>query len=473
MSAHENSPLSQSTPVASASPLCVSAPATKVESKRRSRSPSSLRETTDKAPIEQEEAALRFESGEIAVRVFYEDNLYKILRITSKSTAEDVCQAGAKKLGLLHHTFGLYVITPPHQLTLIKDADTVLSHYDALQGEKTLAFLNKPRNTNLAMRLKVYARWVDWRLQQAHRPAMTNDLVTEVRRGAVLAHLAEAVTGKQCSSSIKSGGGSKNEQANIAMALNLLYEQGAVKRTTSIPVEAVHAGSLEAIHWLLWQIFFSSTYRHVTVERTEFTYLAGLLAWCRLGTSAYPDCVAVNDFYRSWINGLAFGALLENKLPGVVKFAKVRMQKTISERLSYVFLAAKKHARIPILIQPDDFLENVRDIDELSVVICLATWFEVFARVESERSLDGAVVKSLSGSKVFCHIFFEGFKNVNKLVVALTPRATEATVRAAIAKKTRLPPESFDLFLPDTHPPQPAPLDGTVTVPSKLIVRPS
>ena len=416
-------------------------------------------------------AKLEFTSGEKAVRVFYDEGLYKVLRLTARDTALDICENGAEKLGLEEFSFGLYMVQQNSMLRLLRDQELVLHQYDAAAAKGAapqLMFMNKPRHNNLEMRLQVFKRWINWRCAKLHKPP-TEDVVRDVRRGALLGWLAEDASGKKIKGLDADPSGPKKELQNLKLSMDRLRECGAVTRSSQVPIEALHGGSLEAIHTVLWSIFFSRSAALISSEKSEFIYFEHLLGWCRSCLAAYAKLVVVDDFYRSWLNGIALGALLHHHMPGAIKVEKMTTMANFIERLSFVFLRAKKHARLPFLIDPADVRENIRNIDELSIIIVVATWYEIFNETSAARLASTAVPSSKDGFTI-CRVHFEGFTHLNSLTIPLKPNSSEDQVRQLVSKKTRLEPLSFSLHLSSGTTPLIFPLQPPL--PSSLLIRP-
>mmetsp|Transcript_10043 Transcript_10043/g.15150 ORF Transcript_10043/g.15150 Transcript_10043/m.15150 type:complete len:279 (+) Transcript_10043:456-1292(+) len=175
---------------------------------------------------------------------------------------------------------------------------------------------------------------------------------------------------------------------------------------------------------------------------------------CLLGqkksTLAHSNHVVVTDFYRSFVNGLAFGAILEAHSPGAINFEKkVLPCKNFVERLSLVFLRAKKHCQIPILLDPEDFRKNIRQIDELSIVLALTVWFRKFGDKASQKKafLKTDSLVGAKGGKIICRMVFEGFKNVNGTTLSMNEDSTIAQVKQQVEKKTTIPKEKVLVFI--------------------------
>src|SRR3989338_1625444 len=69
------------------------------------------KEKKKKKEKEKEGLHIEFQSGAKAIKVWYEDHLYKVLKVDESTTAKMICDAGAVKLGLgSKYTYSLYLI---------------------------------------------------------------------------------------------------------------------------------------------------------------------------------------------------------------------------------------------------------------------------------------------------------------------------------------------------------------------------
>lgn len=76
-----------------------------------------------------------------------------------------------------------------------------------------------------------------------------------------------------------------------------------------------------------------------------------LLRWAKRTTHKYPG-VTVQDFTKSWRDGLAFSSIIHRNRPDLIDWGRVRGQRP-RERLETVFYVAEKEYGVTRLLDPE------------------------------------------------------------------------------------------------------------------------
>jgi hypothetical protein len=90
-----------------------------------------------------------------------------------------------------------------------------------------------------------------------------------------------------------------------------------------------------------------------------------LLLWCRKKTAGYKD-VNVENFTTSWVDGLAFCALIHRHRPDLLDFDSLSKNNS-RQNLELAFDIAEKQLGIARLLDVEDIVDVARP-DERSIV---------------------------------------------------------------------------------------------------------
>ncbi|KAI8078677.1 uncharacterized protein BX664DRAFT_362254 [Halteromyces radiatus] len=166
-------------------------------------------------------------------------------------------------------------------------------------------------------------------------------------------------------------------------------EKGAIP-TTPIPV----TNSLLAARKLGSNYSINSDKQHTSSAESKLA----LLFWVRIQLEDYIAAniiPSIQDFSRSWRNGLAFCLLIHRHGPGLVpdlfsyhlKDADLTQKQTWHRLLTLAFDLATEHMEIPRYLEPEDLV----DVDyphEPSVMMYVAEFYKVMSRVQQEISAE-------------------------------------------------------------------------------------
>eukprot|EP01103_Thecamoeba_quadrilineata_P003858 TRINITY_DN13596_c0_g1_i1.p1 TRINITY_DN13596_c0_g1~~TRINITY_DN13596_c0_g1_i1.p1 ORF type:complete len:480 (-),score=140.03 TRINITY_DN13596_c0_g1_i1:35-1474(-) len=108
----------------------------------------------------------------------------------------------------------------------------------------------------------------------------------------------------------------------------------------------------------------------------------GILNWANNRTREYRG-VEIRDFTYSWINGMAFCALLHSYRPDLIPF-NLLSPEDVKYNLTLAFTEAQ-NIGIPHMMDPDDVF-MVHPPDEKSIALCLTEWYKELE--DKNRELD-------------------------------------------------------------------------------------
>eukprot|EP00727_Mastigamoeba_balamuthi_P000781 m51a1_g1070 putative alpha actinin (1100) ;mRNA; r:849859-853784 len=160
---------------------------------------------------------------------------------------------------------------------------------------------------------------------------------------------------------------------NINLALDMLEKQAGVKTNFLKPTHLADHDQ-KMILGMLWSIILDYQIKGISVE--ELSAKEGLLLWCQRKTAGYRD-VKVDNFTTSWVDGLAFCALLHAHRPGCLDYAALD-KANARQNLELAFSIAEQQLGIPRLLDVEDLVDTARP-DERSVMTYISEWFHYFA----------------------------------------------------------------------------------------------
>ncbi|KAL3212838.1 hypothetical protein MRX96_007875 [Rhipicephalus microplus] len=219
---------------------------------------------------------------------------------------------------------------------------------------------------------KTFTKWINSQLAKADQP-LVNDLFQDFRDGTRLLTLLEVLCGQQLKR--ERGHLRVHHINNVSRALQAL-EANNVK-LVNISTNDIVDGNPKLTLGLIWSIILhwqvhgvlkraSSDVHQTNLEKT-------LLAWCRDVTKGYIG-VDIRNFTTSWIDGLAFNAIIHKFRPDLFEY-KSLLNKDPNSRLEHAFQFAEKQLGIERLLDPEDV--NTLHPDKKSVMMYVMCFFQV------------------------------------------------------------------------------------------------
>ena len=121
----------------------------------------------------------------------------------------------------------------------------------------------------------------------------------------------------------------------------------------------------------------------------------GLLLWCRKNTTGYEG-VDVQNFNRSWQDGLAFCALIHHFRPDLIDFTSCLANRDEPmTNLNLAFNIAKNSLDIDRLLDAEDICGSAKP-DEKSIIAYLSLFFAKFAALAQKDNMADAIKKAVS-----------------------------------------------------------------------------
>jgi actinin alpha len=161
----------------------------------------------------------------------------------------------------------------------------------------------------------------------------------------------------------------------------------------NIGPEDIVDGNPKLILGLIWSLISRMAIADIA-QAGDLSIRSELLKWCNEVTSGYKG-VRINDFSRSWQDGIAFNAIIHRFRPDLVcNFEELEGLGNVYN-LQQAFRVAEQHLGIKRLLDVED-VADVAVPDERSVMTYVAGYYERFKEYEQEKRLFGKMMKVLS-----------------------------------------------------------------------------
>ncbi|XP_015203173.2 utrophin isoform X3 [Lepisosteus oculatus] len=226
-----------------------------------------------------------------------------------------------------------------------------------------------------AVQKKTFTKWINARFSKSGK-APIKDMFADLRDGRKLLDLLEGLTG----SVLTKERGSTRVHAlnNVNRVLQVLHQSN---------VELVNIGGTDIVDGnhkltlgLIWSIILHWQVKDImkdimsNLQQTNSEKI--LLSWVRQSTRSYTQ-VNVLNFTTSWVDGLAFNAILHRFQPGLFSWDKV-LGLTPVERLEHAFTIAKEQLGIERLLDPEDVAVQLPD--KKSIIMYVTSLFAVLPK---------------------------------------------------------------------------------------------
>ncbi|EIW72853.1 hypothetical protein TREMEDRAFT_42026 [Tremella mesenterica DSM 1558] len=218
---------------------------------------------------------------------------------------------------------------------------------------------------------RTFCRWLNTKLESQGLAPMT-DLVRDFSNGVKLIELLEIMSETSLGRYNKKPTMRVQKAENASKALQFIRDRGV--KLTNIGPEDIVDGNLKLILGMIWTLILRFTIAGITEE--GLSARDGLLLWCQRKTQPYPE-VNVQDFKKSWSDGLALCALIHRHRPELLNWDRLDKddRRTNTE---LAFKVAEQSLGIPRLLEVKD-LCDVEVPDERSVMTYVAEFFHKFS----------------------------------------------------------------------------------------------
>ncbi|WWD18173.1 hypothetical protein CI109_102622 [Kwoniella shandongensis] len=221
---------------------------------------------------------------------------------------------------------------------------------------------------------RTFCKWLNKQLESQGLEPMT-DLVLDFSNGVKL--IQEIMSEESLGRYVKKPTMRVQKAENAAKALNFIRDKGI--KLTNIGPEDIVDGNLKLILGMIWTLILRFTIATITEE--GLSAKDGLLLWCQRKTAPYNPEVDVQNFKKSFADGLALCALIHRHRPELLDYhALDKNDKRANTELA--FKVAEERLGIPRLLEVQD-LCDVETPDERSVMTYVAEFFHKFSSEET------------------------------------------------------------------------------------------
>ncbi|TFK33014.1 actinin-like protein [Crucibulum laeve] len=235
------------------------------------------------------------------------------------------------------------------------------------------------------MQERTFCKWLNTKLEVNGYPPMSS-LVKDLSDGVRLIQLMEIMGDTSLGRYNKNPRIRVQKAENVNKALEFITSRGV--KLTNIGPEDIIDGNLKLILGMIWTLILRFTIADISEE--GLSAKEGLLLWCQRKTEPYKE-VDVQDFSRSWSDGLALCALIHCHRPDLLDYDKLDK----SDRHGNTILAfqiAAEHLNIPQLLEVEDLCDSTHP-DERSVMTYIASFFHAFSSMDQAETVSRRVEK--------------------------------------------------------------------------------
>ena len=217
---------------------------------------------------------------------------------------------------------------------------------------------------------KVFTRWMNSYAKKAG--FKIENIEEDFEDGKKLVMFMEVIGGETLGRYNKNPRHKLQKIENLNIAVAYIKAKGIV--LNNIGSEDIHNGNLKLIMGLIWMLILRFQVEDIT--EGELKAKEALLLWCQRKTEPY-DNVDVQNFHRSWQDGLAFCALIHAHRPNLIDYGKLNADDPIGN-LNYAFQVAEEHLDVDQLLDAEDIVNTAKP-DERSVIAYVSALYHVFA----------------------------------------------------------------------------------------------
>ncbi|XP_071547281.1 spectrin beta chain, non-erythrocytic 5 isoform X4 [Panulirus ornatus] len=289
------------------------------------------------------------------------------------------------------------------------------------------------REERLGIQKKTFTKWMNSFLIKARLEVV--DLFTDLADGKMLLKLLEIISGEKLGKP-NNGKMRVHKVENVNKSLAFLHTK---VRLESIGAEDIVDGNPRLILGLIWTIILRFQIQEIEIDVDEENESSekksakdALLLWCQRKTAGYRG-VSIEDFSRSWRDGLGFNALIHAHRPDIIDYNSL-IQKNHIYNLNNAFEVAQNELGIARILDAEDV--DTSKPDEKSIITYVASYYHTFARMKNE----------LKGSKRIANIMHQ-MKDVDDCkskYERITTTLLEWIIKKIIELDSRKFPNSLD-----------------------------
>lgn len=230
----------------------------------------------------------------------------------------------------------------------------------------------------LRLQKKIFGRYVQQKLRGGGIKHEIKDLISEVQDGVLLIDLIEVLSGKPYPDKKKPAPNPKakiQKIDNCSKALSFAKSVG-IKSQTS-PEDLVE-GNEKLVLGLVFQIIIKYMKFEDEEENPSGDVKEALMLWLKNRTAGYNNC-NIDNFTKSFHNGLPFCALIHKMRPKLLDYSKLSPADAIGN-LTLALDIGAKYCNVEKYLEPTD----IAKLDEVSMIVYLSDWYYGVALLQKQ-----------------------------------------------------------------------------------------
>jgi len=227
----------------------------------------------------------------------------------------------------------------------------------------------KDRNAWINVQRKTFTNWFNAQLKRGGYSSKVESLKDDLEDGIKLHNLLESISGKKLPKITLKPKMKLQKIENLNVCLHFIASCGV--KLIGISSEEIHDHNEKLILGMVWTLILRFEIQDISVE--DLTAREGLLLWCQKKTKGYRG-VDVQNFTRSWHDGLAFCALIHKHRPDLINYDSLTKEDPLGN-LELAFKVAEEKLDIQRFFDPED----VAVADDKSMMTYLMQYFKAFS----------------------------------------------------------------------------------------------
>jgi len=282
--------------------------------------------------------------------------------------------------------------------------------------------MSKPSEADwLRLQKKIFTRYVNQKLRERKHPHTVADLISELKDGSLLLLLTEILSGKEFKE--KRPPAPKNKIQQIDYCSKALEFVKSVGIKTTVSAENLVNGDEKLVFGLIFVVIV----KYMKFDEDGEGPGSGdvkeaLQLWLKNKTAGYRD-VAIENFNKTFHDGLAFCALIHKMRPKLIPYDTLKKEDKI-DNLKLAMTMAEKYCNVERYLEPED----IAKLDETSMIIYLNDWYYGIALLQKQDIAGRRVAKLVTMTELHDKMreeYISRAKDLSKWVDSKIPILTD------------------------------------------------